>query len=68
MPCYDPAYTYSKADCILCSIFHTAEKDGTLKSMIDTLDYDLMGLNRKHVEEWWEDHKALDKKRLKVKQ
>lgn len=67
MPCYEPSYSYSKADCILCSIFHTAEKAGLLDAIINGLDYKLMGLTRKHVEDWWKSHKALDTKRLKEK-
>lgn len=65
MPCYEPGYKHSKADCILCSIFHTAAENGTLKAMIRDLNYDLIGLSKEQVEQWWESHKELDRKKLK---
>lgn len=67
MPCYEPGYAYSRADCILCSIFHTAAENDTLKEMIRNLDYNLIGLSKEQAEEWWESHKELDRKKLKEK-
>ena len=67
MPCYEPSYDYSRGDAILCSIFHSAEKTGQLTLLINTLDYDLIGLSKKQVKEWWKHHKNLDKQKLKEK-
>lgn len=68
MPCYEPDYIYSKGDAVLCSIFHREEEIyGTIGTILDNLDYNLIGLSRKQVEEWWEDHKKLDKQKLKEK-
>ncbi len=68
MPCYEPDYIHSRGDAILCSIFHRAEKDGKLGILIDTLDYNLIGLSKDQVTKWWEDHKSLDAQKLREKQ
>lgn len=67
MPCYDPEYKHSKGDAILCSIFHQEEKGNTLNILIDELDYDLIGLSKQQVWDWWRDHKELDKQKMKEK-
>lgn len=68
MPCYQPDYIHSKGDAILCSIFHKAESDGNLLQIIEGLDYDLIGLSKKQVLEWWDSHKELDNQKLKAKE
>ena len=65
MPCYNPTYVHSKGDAILCSIFHKAELEGKLQELIDGLDYDLIGLPKNKVWGWWEEHKELDKEKMK---
>lgn len=68
MPCYSPSYVHSKGDAILCSIFRRAEQGGTLEQVIETLDYQLIGLSKEQVREWWERHKNLDAEKLKEQQ
>jgi len=65
MPCYEPAYIHSKGDAILCSIFRKAEQEGKLEELINSLDYELIGFRKENVIDWWEEHKNLDKKKLK---
>jgi hypothetical protein len=67
MPCYEPSYEHSKGDAILCSIFHTAERNQSLQWLIDGLDYNLIGLSKEQVVKWWEQHKELDREKLKAK-
>lgn len=67
MPCYDPRYVHSRGDAILCGLFHEADRNKSLKHLIENLDYQLIGLSRKQVQEWWEDHKVLDAQKLKEK-
>ncbi len=68
MPCYSPSYIHSKGDAILCSIFHkivAEEGEVGLAKVIDSLDYDLIGLSKKQVWEWWDEHQKLDKQKMK---
>ncbi len=65
MPCYEPKYVHSQGDAILCSVLHKAEAEGKLNELIDSMDYDLIGLTREQVLKWWANHKELDAKRLK---
>jgi hypothetical protein len=67
MPCYDPTYKYSKGDAILCSIFHMAQQTGMLEQLINDLNYNLIGLSKQQVLDWWERHQELDKEKLKEK-
>jgi hypothetical protein len=68
MPCYEPDYIHSKGDAILCSIFRKAENEGRLQEVIDSLDYELIGLSKEQVVAWWDGHKSLDAKKLKEKE